>query len=252
MARIWKERSATPGDRNFVAGSLENLAPAAKFQDGEIRGDGVEGTLDGTGGTPPTAPTITAAAGTGSVTITIDGAAGVTNYVKYKGNQTAWQDGGSRSGDGDVVISSLDNDIVYTFVAYSESGGLYSPPSPAANVTLTADQTGDVFDDMAGHGDIFLDKFGQTVTYKPAGGGSRSILGILDILDNEDGSAPGTRGPKITVWVNNNTTDGISAAEVNTGGDKLTCTYRKGVAAVDKRIVAILDQDEEMIQLEVR
>ncbi|OQA02132.1 MAG: hypothetical protein BWY71_00136 [Planctomycetes bacterium ADurb.Bin412] len=211
-----------------------------------------EGTLTGTGGTPPAAPTITATAGTGSVTITIVGAAGVTNYVKYKGNHTAWQDGGSRSGDGDVTVSGLDNDIVYTFVVYSESGGLYSTPSPAVNVTLTASLDGDIFDNMDGHGDIFLDKFGQTVTYKPAGGGSRSIQGIIDLIDAEDGSAPGTRGPQITVWVNNNATDGISAAELNTGGDKLTCSYRKGVAAIDRRIIAILDQDNEMIQLEVR
>jgi len=44
MARIWKARTTTPGERNFVAGSLENLAPAAKFVDGEVRGDGVTGT----------------------------------------------------------------------------------------------------------------------------------------------------------------------------------------------------------------
>ena len=52
MARIWRTRSAVPGDRNWIAGTLENLAPAAKFQDGEIRGDGVVGTLE-IGGVDP-------------------------------------------------------------------------------------------------------------------------------------------------------------------------------------------------------
>ena len=46
MAYRWKARSAIPGEFNFVAGTLENLAPAAKFQDGETRGDGTLGTYD--------------------------------------------------------------------------------------------------------------------------------------------------------------------------------------------------------------
>jgi len=143
MARIWKARSATPGERNFVAGSLENLAPAAKFQSGETRGDGVLGTLEIEGGTPPAAPAITATAGTGSVTITIDGAAGVTNYVVYKtSGAAAWTSGGSRSGDGDVVISGLTAGTTYLVSAYSDNGE-YSTFAPVQVVTLTASTSDD-------------------------------------------------------------------------------------------------------------
>ena len=143
MARIWKARSATPGERNFVAGSLENLAPAAKFQSGETRGDGVLGTLEIEGGTPPAAPAITATAGTGSVTVTLDGDAGVTNYVVYKtSGAAAWTSGGSRSGDGDVVISGLTAGTTYLVSAYSDNGE-YSTFAPVQVVTLTASTSDD-------------------------------------------------------------------------------------------------------------
>ena len=96
----------------------------------------------GTGevGAAPNAPSITCTAGTNQVTVTIDGDDSVTNYVLYKAaTDSDWTAGGNRSGDGDVVVSSLDNDVPYTFCAYSKNAeGLNSLPSASQTVRLSA------------------------------------------------------------------------------------------------------------------
>jgi len=86
----------------------------------------------------PTAPTISVAAGTGQVVVTIDGDADVTNYVLYKsGADSIWTAGGNRSGDGDVTITNLDNNTPYTITCYSVSvNGLSSTPASAVTVIL--------------------------------------------------------------------------------------------------------------------
>jgi len=95
------------------------------------------GTLeDYTAGTGINAPVISAVAGTDSITVTIDGDSGVTNEVNYKlSTDSEWSDGGSRSGDGDVVISDLTAGT-YQVVAYSSNDGVLSVPSNMVDITI--------------------------------------------------------------------------------------------------------------------
>jgi hypothetical protein len=75
------------------------------------------------------APTITSSASTTSITVTIDGNTGTTNYIKYKlSTASAWTDGGSRSGDGTVVLSDLPAGS-YHIIGYSKTDYVVSTPS---------------------------------------------------------------------------------------------------------------------------
>lgn len=205
----------------------------------------------------PTAPTITASAGTGQVTITINGDSGVTNYLKYKrASDASWQDGGSRSGDGDLTVTGLANSVQYMFVAYSENGpGYYSAPSNVVTATLAATAAATQCDEMlAGTANDFLAEFGEPVTYKPKGGGSRSILAIIDRNPPAEipGMPAGAHSSMMIATVANDETDGIGSSEVNCGGDKVELSVRIGETAVEKRITQILNQDAGMMYLAVR
>lgn len=92
----------------------------------------------------PTAPVITVAAGTDSLTVSITGDAGVLHTVKYKlASAAAWSAGGSRSGDGTVVIADLDAGT-YHVIAYSSADGVLSSPS---NLIVSVIASGDTTDD---------------------------------------------------------------------------------------------------------
>jgi len=82
----------------------------------------------GAGGETPSTPLLTVTVASGIVTATIDGAAGVTNYLLHKSaGEGAWRTALSRSGDGNIVISNLSENMTYIFVAYSQSTeGAYS------------------------------------------------------------------------------------------------------------------------------
>jgi hypothetical protein len=206
--------------------------------------------------TTPAAPTISLAAGTGQIVASITGDAGATHTLLYKAlGDSAWSAGGSRSGDGDITVSSLSNSIVYIFVAYSQIGsGANSAPAPAMGATL-GDSTdygdypiADQYDEGA---DVLLEIFGESATYKPAGGGSRSIQAIID-RDDAAALVGLANSPLLIVRVKNSTTEGISASEIDTGGDKINLVVRLGETAQDRNITRILSQDQGMLELETR
>lgn len=98
----------------------------------------------------------------------------------------------------------------------------------------------------------FLDVFGETVTYLPAGGGSRSIKAIVD--REMPAGLPGVTNVHTSVCfieVANDVTVGISTAELNTGGDKVSLKVRINEIAQQRRIVRLIKQDEDMIRLEL-
>lgn len=203
----------------------------------------------------PATPTLSIVADAGIVTATIDGASGVTNYLKYKsGSQTSWQDGGSREGDGDLVVSGLADDVAYIFVAYSQNaGGVVSPPSIAAIVTFTetaANQTDQMLIDTAND---FLTEFGEPIKYLPAGGGSRDITAIVDREPPAElEGMPGVHASRLVISTANDSTKGISSSEINIGKDKAELTVRINETAVEKLITKIISQDAGMMKLEVR
>ena len=204
---------------------------------------------------PPNAPTLVLTSAENIASAVITGDANVTNYVFYKAaGESAWTLGGSCSGDGTIEVEDLDDGIIYTFIAYSiDANSLCSAPSVAFSVSFSADATSEfdgVIDDTA---DYHLDAFAETITYFPSGGGSRSIRAIINRNDSEAmGSGIKGHGPLLTITVANRTDDGISAAEVNTGGDKVTLVVRIGETAQSRRIIKIVDCDYGMMRLEVR
>ena len=79
----------------------------------------------------PATPRITSfSEGNQAITITVDGDAGVTNtmYLRKPGD-TDWTTGSSRTGDGDITTSSLDNKVTFEIVCVSSDGGSTSLPS---------------------------------------------------------------------------------------------------------------------------
>ena len=99
----------------------------------------------------------------------------------------------------------------------------------------------------------FLTMFGETVTYKPLAGGSRAITAVV----NREGvgavdGLPHGQGPLVSVIVANDAVTGISTADIDTGGDKVTVAWQIGETATDRRITDILSQDAGMLELELR
>lgn len=97
------------------------------------------------------------------------------------------------------------------------------------------------------------DDFAEVVTYKPRGGTARSINAVvlreqITVLA-EDGD---TVAPVWQVHVANDSTYGISSAELNLGGDKITLPPRDGKDAEDRSITQLMIQDVGMLVLECR
>ena len=209
-----------------------------------------------TAGSIPTAPVVSLATGTNQVTVTIDSDASVTNYLKYKSSaHSSWQDGGSRSGDGDITVTSLSNNTPYIFIVYSMSaGGLFSTPGVAVTATLTAAGTASDFEtDLIDGTADFLSEFGEDVKYLPRGGGEREITAVVDreAVAEFAGSGQG-QSLIIVVIVANSATTGIATSEVDTGGDKIELAMRLGETVKQRRITKIIGQDAGMLTLEVR
>lgn len=193
--------------------------------------------------TEPGAPSFTVAAGTNAVTLTIDGDAGVTNEVVYKGSgDVGWVDGGNVVGDGDVVVSSLDNGVPYIFTVYSVDGaGNSSTPGVAVNVTLSAVSTNDIDAELDCMAVEQLEAQGEEVTYWPLGRGFRQIQAIVD--RNFEG--------RTVVWVANDSVIGISSSEVDTGGDKIEIGRRIGKIAAKRKITNVGPQDAGMVRYDI-
>lgn len=95
--------------------------------------------------------------------------------------------------------------------------------------------------------------FGETVTYWPASGGSRSISAVVDRERPADmDGAPHGSAPLLTIEVANDSTSGISSNEIDTGGDKLELAVRIGKSAQKRLVKKIISQDAGMMRLELR
>ena len=99
-----------------------------------------------------------------------------------------------------------------------------------------------------------IDLFGETVTYKPAAGGTRSI----DACVRREHPRKSDEDPNpsiheyMSIFVMNDSTLGISAAEINLGGDSINFARRLGDTATDNSITQIESQDTGGLLLRVR
>jgi hypothetical protein len=99
----------------------------------------------------------------------------------------------------------------------------------------------------------FLNVFGEPIIYMPGGTGSRAIIAIVD--REEPAEIEGGAGANSTltyITVANDSEYGISSSEVNLNADLVEISTKINQTVRQKRIVAIISQDEGMIKLELR
>lgn len=100
----------------------------------------------------------------------------------------------------------------------------------------------------------YLNEFGETITYWPAVGDSRSILAIIDREPVESlGIGPSANAPLYHITVANTATGGIDADEINPKLDRLTIPLNPGsTTLIQRRITRKIEADPEFLTLEVR
>lgn len=101
----------------------------------------------------------------------------------------------------------------------------------------------------------FTDRMGETITYYPSGGSSRSITGaVVRNPVTEIDAAPGPiNAPFAHIQVIDDSTLGIASDEINTGADEIGYKINIGDAAVSQRPIAkIVSRTGGMMTLEVR
>ena len=132
--------------------------------------------------------------------------------------------------------------------------GLMHGEAPAA---AAAEDEVCEFDELIADSDLVefqLDLMGEGVVYYPTGGTPRAIKAIID-RGGIDGLSPMSQGNsgRVTAIVANNSTTGISAAELDTNKDNLLLSFeRYGAAKKQRRITRIISQDAGMIMVEIR
>lgn len=227
------------------------------IQIGDVIGLSTGGVFEiGATSTIPSTPTLSVSSSGTTVTATISGSdSGVTNYLKYRiASDTSWQDGGSRSGDGTIAVSSLSYDAVYVFIVYSiDASSLVSLPSLAKTITLADTYDNDFDDLLADSSEDFVDEFGVNVKYIFVGGSERTIKAIVSRQEHKNiEGMRSTNAPVFEVMLRNDSSYGVSSSEINTGGDKIELAARYGETVKQRRVTKILIQDVGMLKLEVR
>lgn len=100
-------------------------------------------------------------------------------------------------------------------------------------------------DDAATFVDVDAMPGAEELTYTKVGGTTRTIYG--NVTRDPPEALEGANGvflPAMTIWIPNNTTNGITPTEVNNGGDTITVAYPKGASAVAHPIIGTpLSQD---------
>jgi len=100
---------------------------------------------------------------------------------------------------------------------------------------------------------VFLsaDELAETVVYQPRGGGSRTILAVVEreppsLMDD----AGNVLALSFMVYVANSASSGITAQEVDTGGDTILVSAKVGDAPKKTcTILRVMDNDNGMLQL---
>ncbi len=208
------------------------------------------------------APSITTVVDNGdqdAITVTVSGVGTIQLYYRIK-YTTTWTTGLSRSGSGNIVQTGLTAGKVYELYITDTVDNIESPPGSVKNI-LIADVDVDTSYSPEGTFDQALvqaaqgalDVFGETIFYHPYGGGSREILAIVTREQTEglDG-APHGHSPLVTIEVANDSTTGITSAEVDRGGDTVELPVNVGETTKLRKITKIISQDAGMIKLEVR
>lgn len=106
--------------------------------------------------------------------------------------------------------------------------------------------------DLAADAAAHFGDFEESIVYRPRVGSTRNIVAIVDRSPPAPLGPPGTLAAQLTVAVMNSAVVGISAGELDTGGDSIDVALRVGGTPETRRITRIAEQDAGMLVLEVR
>lgn len=106
--------------------------------------------------------------------------------------------------------------------------------------------------DLAALNDAILAPFEESIVYRPAAGGTRTITADVVRVTQDAIGVENATTPRITVTVRNNATTGITATEIDNGGDQVDVATHYGGSAVSRYIGTIITTDQGMVQFEVR
>ncbi len=97
----------------------------------------------------------------------------------------------------------------------------------------------------------FSAHFAEWVVYRPASGQPRRMMAVVD---RQSPVAIGDSRPInfVVVEVDNNPITGLTAEEIDTGGDRIELAREVGGVPESRDIAQIVAQDSGRIQLEVR
>jgi len=94
--------------------------------------------------------------------------------------------------------------------------------------------------------------FSESITYRPRGGGTRSITAMVSRVDRTQWQGVDNAVTvQAVIVVRNSSTTGISATEINTGGDAVDYSTRDGKAAETRSITRIVDTNGSTVTFEV-
>jgi hypothetical protein len=111
------------------------------------------------------------------------------------------------------------------------------------------------FDNMMADGfDDLLALYGETIVYRNKAGVARPITGIVDRAPAEVFNAAGdlVLSPELTIRVHNDSTLGITATELNTGGDKVDVAVKTGADRTTRSLVLLLNSDGGVTEIAVK
>lgn len=94
--------------------------------------------------------------------------------------------------------------------------------------------------------------FSETITYRPRGGGTRSITAMITRIDRTQWQGIDNASiPSATITVRNSASEGISSTEINAGGDRIDYQVRDGVTATTHTLMRITDTNGSVVTFEV-
>jgi hypothetical protein len=94
--------------------------------------------------------------------------------------------------------------------------------------------------------------FGETITYRPGAGGTRTIEAKVSRTDRTQWAGLDNAAiMSATITVRNDSTTGISATEIDTGGDRIDYQVRDGATATTRSITRVIDTNGSTITFEV-
>ena len=106
--------------------------------------------------------------------------------------------------------------------------------------------------DLAADAEAHFGDFAEAITYRPRVGDTRVINAVVNRSPPAPLGPPGTLAAQLTIAVANSEETGISAAELDTGGDSIDVALRVGGTPETRRIARLAVQDAGILVLEVR